>query len=141
MIFSTNRRSFSGSALAILTRLWRDVSPEMISTADLGTSSRSARNSRHSLLAAPSTGGDVSLILRALPCTPHNSFFDARGWTWRFRTIPPSVRLQRVGSGRLIAGKHTGMTVQQGLETHLELDFLPADIFDTVSYTHLRAHE
>ena len=65
VMLSTIRVSRATSLPEILTRLWRDVSPAMISTADFGTSNNSARNTRQSLLAAPSTGGEVSRIFRA----------------------------------------------------------------------------
>src|SRR6185369_2577156 len=102
----------------------------MISTADLGTLNNSARNSRQSLLAAPSTGGDVSRIFSAWSCTPHTSFFDARGWMWRVRTMPSLLRTQRACSDRLIAGELAGKTFQKGFKTHLELDFLTTDVFN-----------
>ena len=67
-MLSTICWSLPVSPAVILTRLWREVTPEMISTADFGTWNRSARNSRQSLLAAPSTGGDVRRIFRACKC-------------------------------------------------------------------------
>jgi len=83
--------SCSGSAPVIRTLLCREVSPETSSTEDFDTPKSFARNSQQSLLAAPSTGGEVSLILSALSCIPQISFLDALGWTCRLIIIPSSV--------------------------------------------------
>ena len=63
------------------TVLCRDFKPVAMETRDLATWSRRARNSMHSLLAASSTGGAVSLIFISPSWRPQSSFREARGWT------------------------------------------------------------
>jgi hypothetical protein len=51
----------------------------MISMDDFGIFSQFARHLIHILLAAPSKGGEVSLILRAWLCSPAIMFFEDLG--------------------------------------------------------------
>ena len=50
-----------------------------------------AKYLRHILLAAPSTGGAVSLTLRASPCSPAVIFFEDLGCTKTLNVIPAEV--------------------------------------------------
>ena len=68
--------------------LVRLVCPVRISSEAGDTESRLARNLTHILLAAPSTGGAVSLILRRSPCNPTIIFFEDRGWIKTLTTMP-----------------------------------------------------
>ena len=76
----------AASAPAFFSFLYRKSSsfvrflcPDTISIDDFGIFSHFARYLIHILLAAPSTGGAVSLILMAWLCSPAIMFFEDRG--------------------------------------------------------------
>ena len=68
--------------------LLRPVCPDRISRADLGTFRHLARYFIHSRLAALSTGGAVSRILSASPCSPVTVFFEDLGCTNILKLMP-----------------------------------------------------
>jgi len=69
------------------TRFRRAVCPETISTSDRETLKVLEKNRMSSSFAAPSTGGDVSLIFNAPSYSPTISDFDDRGITRTENTI------------------------------------------------------
>ena len=71
----------------------------MISRADAESERHLASNLTHALLAAPSTGGAVTLILRRSPCNPTIIFFDERGCTCYTR-LYDCTAVAEVANGR-----------------------------------------
>jgi len=74
----------------------RDDCPETIVTLALGIESSFARKRISSSFAAPSTGGDFSLILRDPSCSPTISEVDERGRTRTLKVIDPFISVHSI---------------------------------------------
>ena len=105
----------------MLRLLW----PLSISKADLGTLSCFDRNCRHILLAAPSTGGAVSLILSASPWIPATAFWEDRGWTYTLKRKPSFIfRISSVtGISYLLYDLRRGEGLAHGNEFNPSAEF------------------
>ncbi len=115
--------------------LCRDFSPAIMTTFDFATPRSLAKNSTQSLLAAPSTGGEVSRTLSSSPWSPQSSLRDALGWIWTLKVTPAvdSVMCSVAASPLfLVEGEHLVMPVEESLKARFKLQFLPADLLDIV---------
>src|SRR5574341_159551 len=106
----------------IRTTFSRDVWPATISTRDFATESASARNRTSASLAAPSTGGAVSLILSPPSSIVEIPFREARGW---IRTERVADSADSLSLGRPFA-LITGLLEVDHLQVHFN------DLFDVL---------
>ena len=81
---------FAAVMPSIFTCFVFEVRPLVISTALFGTSKNLARVTINSAFAAPSTGGDFTLIFNAPSCSPTISLFDDFGKTRTLKIKVPS---------------------------------------------------
>ena len=71
--------------------------PLIITTELFATSRRLAIKEIQAALAAPSTGGEVNLILRQSPIIPATAFLLDRGWTRTLKAMPSGKSLISIG--------------------------------------------
>ena len=97
--YNRGRRSWiSWTVLPLIkTRFCLAPFPERIWTSCRKTPKYCARNRHNSVLAWPSTGGATRRTLRASPCNPTISVWEARGWQWiRSSTFPDRSFMQEL---------------------------------------------